>query len=125
MTSCVSAISISEEPAAISVRPANWPALVTFVMLMSTALAVGSPAAAAAMPNVTDTERYPRPMGTPSRKPAASESFTWTFKKDQPPLHQIGAMRAKRIEKRRGKTPRRAHRARHFMYSPARRYAPS
>lgn len=53
--------------------PANCPALVTFVILMATAAHTGSPPATAIIPNVMDTEKYPSPMGTPSRRPAASE----------------------------------------------------
>ena len=51
--------------------PANWPAEVRLVMEMRTAAQTGSPMETAIIPKVKETDRYPSPIGIPSRNPLA------------------------------------------------------
>ena len=69
ITKVVMPISRKEPPAKIRAVPANWPEEVRLVMEISTAAQTGSPPSTAIMPYANETERYPRQMGSPSRRP--------------------------------------------------------
>ena len=54
---------------AITVKPANWPAEVRFVIEINTDIKIGIPAIVACTPKAIDTDKYPKPIGRPSFKP--------------------------------------------------------
>ena len=66
----VNASSTKRPPAAMTVTPATWPAEVRLVPERSTKMRPGRPCFTAQMAKPKDTDRYPRPMGSPSRSPS-------------------------------------------------------
>ena len=66
----VKASSMSSPPAAMTVTPATWPAEVRLVPDRSTSTRPGMPCFTAQMAKPKDTDRYPRPMGSPSLSPS-------------------------------------------------------
>ena len=69
MTKVASATSRYPAPARIRFVPANCPALVILVRLVSAAWTMDSPPLMAMIPKLKLTEKYPRAIGTPSLSP--------------------------------------------------------
>lgn len=71
----VTASSAIVPPAIRRFVPANCPALVRFVKDINTAAHKGIPESTAVMPKATETEKYPRHTGKPSRSPLINSLF--------------------------------------------------
>ena len=69
MINCDSANSSKEALSNIKDKALNCPALVRLVSDIITATSTGTPLETAIIPNVKDTDKYPKPIGMPSFNP--------------------------------------------------------